>query len=173
MSFLLTSYWAKARRTVATNCGLPCPSELEALLATNCRCAVASITNGDCGLHAFAITLLDEASRNRELSSNNAYKEFRQSWRNGVDAATTYLRQRCVDTMRMIKDSVVWEGMSFSTLAMAMSSHQDKTFGAYADRLARNGEWLDASALHALACSFKVDLGRQDAGTCAKPKMLG
>ena len=80
-------------------------------------------------LHAFAITLLDEASRNRELESKHAYKEFRKSWRNGVDAANTYLRQRCVDSMKKIKDSIVWEGMSFNTLAMAMSSHQDTTFG--------------------------------------------
>ncbi len=60
--------------------------------------------------------------------------------------------------MKNINDSIVWDGMSFNTLAMAMSSHQDTTFGAYVDRLARNGEWLDASALHALACSFKADL---------------
>ena len=167
MSFLLTAYWAKSRRSQPVGCGLPCPPELEALLATNSRCAVPAVTAGNCALHAFAISLVDEASRNKDLSMTNADKQLLHSWRDGVDAANTYLRQRCVDTMRMIKDSVVWEGMSFNTLAMAMSSHQDKTFGAYVDRLARNGEWLDASALHALACSFKEPVGLKRKGVAA------
>ena len=73
--------------------------------------------------------------------------------------------------MKKINDSIVWEGMSFNTLAMAMSSHQDTTFGAYVDRLARNGEWHAASALHALACSVKADLTvRQPA---VEPALLG
>ena len=167
MSFLLTAYWAKSRRSQPVGCGLPCPPELEALLATNSRCAVPSVTDGNCALHAFAISLVDEASRNKDLSTTNAYKQLLHSWRDGVDAANTYIRQRCVDSMKKIKDSIVWEGMSFNTLAMAMSSHQDTTFGAYVDRLARNGEWLDARALHALACSFKEPFGLNRKGVAA------
>ena len=100
MSFLLTAYWAKLRRSQPVVCGLPCPPELEALLATNSREVVQSVTDGNCALHAFAISLLDEASWNKVLSSNKAYTQLLRSRRDGVDAATTYLRQRCVDTMR-------------------------------------------------------------------------
>ena len=60
--------------------------------------------------------------------------------------------------MHKLKDDTVWEGVSFRSLALAMSWHKEETFGAYMDRLARNGEWLDAGALHALACSFNSDL---------------
>ena len=158
MSFLLNAYWAKSRRSQPAGCGLPCPPELEKLLATSSRCVVPSVTDGNCALHAFAISLVDEASRNKALSATNAYKQLLPFWRAGVDDANTYLRKRCVDSMNKINDSIVWEGMRFNTLAMAMSSNQDTTFGAYVDRLARNGEWLDASALHDLACSFKADL---------------
>ena len=157
MSFLLT-HWAKSRRSQPVGCGLPCPPELEKLLATNSRCVVPSVTDGNCALHAFAISLVDEASRNKALSATSAYKQLHSFWRVGVDGANTFLRKRCVDSMNKINDSIVWDGMRFNTLAMAMSSNQDTTFGAYVDRLARNGEWLDASASHALACSFNADL---------------
>ena len=158
MSFLLTAYWAKSRRSQPVGCGLPCPPELEALLATNSREVVQSVTDGNCALHAFAISIVDEAPRNMVLSTTNAYNQLLSAWRAGVDEANAYLRRRCVDWMKKMKDSIVWDGMSFNVLAVAMSSHQDTSFAAHVDRLARDGEWLDANALHALACSFKADL---------------
>ena len=171
MSFLLTAYWAKSRRSQPVGCGLPCPPELEALLATNSRCAVPSVTDGNCALHAFAISLVDEASRNTVLLTTSAHKQFRRQWLAGVDEANTDLRQRCVAWMNKLKDAIVWEGMYFKDLARSMSSHQDKIFGAYVERLARNGEWLDASASHALACSFKADLMVWQ--PAAEPALLG
>ena len=147
MSFLLTAYWAKSRRSQPVGCGLPCPPELEALLATNSRCAVPSVTDGNCALHAFAINLVDEASRNKDLSTTNAYKQLLHSWRDGVDAANTYLRQRCVDSMKKTKTQSYVRGR--------------------ASTLWRNGEWLDASALHALACSFKEPFGLKRKGVAA------
>ena len=158
MTFLLTGYWAQSRHTLPATGGLPCPPELKALLATNSREVVQSVTDGNCALHAFAISIVDEAPRNMVLSTRNAYKQLLSAWRAGVDEANAYLRRRCVDWMKKLKDSIVWEGMRFSVLALAMSSHQDTSFDAHVGRLARDGEWLDASALHALACSFKADL---------------
>ena len=158
MTFMLTGYWAQSRHPKPVSGGLPCPPELEALLATNSREVVQSVTDGNCALHAFAISIVDEAPRNMVLSTRNAYKQLLSAWRAGVDEANAYLRRRCVDWMKKLKDSIVWEGMRFSVLALAMSSHQDTSFDAHVGRLARDGEWLDASALHALACSFKADL---------------
>ena len=100
MTFMLTGYWAQSRHPTPVSGGLPCPPELEALLATNSREVVQSVTDGNCALHAFAISLVDEASRNKDLSTTNAYKQLLHSWRDGVDAANTYLRQRCVDSMK-------------------------------------------------------------------------
>ena len=68
-----------------------------------------------------------------------------------------YLRKRCVDFMEKFKDQPIWEGMNFKTLALAMSS-KSEDFGTYLRRMNVPGEWLDAAALQAIACSFKVDL---------------
>ena len=76
MTFLLTGYWAQSRHPKPVSCGLPCPPELEALLATNSREVVPSVTDGNCALHAFAISIVDEAPRNMVLSTRNAYKQL-------------------------------------------------------------------------------------------------
>ena len=171
MTFMLTGYWAQSRHPTPVSGGLPCPPELEALLATNSREVVQSVTDGNCALHAFAISIVDEAPRNVNLSTMNAYKKLLSAWRAGVNEANAYLRQRCVDWMKKMKDSIAWEGMSFGVLAVAMSSHQGTSFAEHVARLARDGEWLDASALHALACSFKADLMVWQ--STAEPALLG
>ena len=101
MSFLLNAYWAKSRRSQPVGCGLPCPPELEKLLATNSRCVVPSVTDGNCALHAFAISLVDEASRNKALSATNAYKQLLPvEWVIGAD------RLLCV-----LSETVLWSVM--------------------------------------------------------------
>jgi hypothetical protein len=59
--------------------------------------------------------------------------------------------------MEKFKDQPIWEGMDFKTLALAMSS-KSEDFGTYLRRMNVPGEWIDAAALQAIACSFKVDL---------------
>ena len=157
MMFMLTGYWAQSRHPKPGSCGLPCPPELEALLATNSREVVQSVTDGNCALHAFAIIIVDEYPRNMVLSTTNAYNQLISAWRAGVDEANAYLRRRCVDGMKKLKTSTVWEGMTFELLSAAMSSSQDRSVDLHVDRLSRDGEWLDANALHDLACSFKAD----------------
>ena len=101
MSFLLNTYWAKSRRSQPVGCGLPCPPELEKLLATNSRCVVPSVTDGNCALHAFAISLVGEASRNKALSATNAYKQpLPVEWVIGAD------RLLCV-----LSETVLWSVM--------------------------------------------------------------
>ena len=95
MTFMLTGYWAQSRHPKPVSGGLPCPPELEALLATNSREVVQSVTDGNCALHAFAISIVDEAPRNMNLSTMNAYKKLLSAWRAGVNEANAYLRQRC------------------------------------------------------------------------------
>ena len=101
MSFLLNAYWAKPRRSQPVGCGLPCPPELENLLATYSRCVVPSVTDGNCALHAFAISLVGEASRNKALSATNAYKQLLPvEWVIGAD------RLLCV-----LSETVLWSVM--------------------------------------------------------------
>ena len=59
--------------------------------------------------------------------------------------------------MVKIKNHIMWEGMEFKQLALSMSSEKE-SFDAYLTRMAADGVWLDASAIHALATSFKVDV---------------
>ena len=52
---------------------------------------------------------------------------------------------------------LMWEGMVFKNLALSMSSEKE-SFDAYLTRMAADGVWLDANAIHTLATSFKVDV---------------
>ena len=59
--------------------------------------------------------------------------------------------------MDTFKDQQIWEGMDLNTLALAMSSRSED-FGSDCRRMQVPGAWIDATALHVLACSFKVDV---------------
>ena len=50
----------------------------------------------------------------------------------------------------------VWAGMAFKELAMSMSSHHE-SYSDHIVRMATNGEWVDASVIHALAATFQID----------------
>ena len=65
--------------------------------------------------------------------------------------------RNCVKTWMMQHGSTeVWAGMSFKDLAMAMSSHHE-SYSDHITRMATVGEWVDASVIHALASTFRVD----------------
>ena len=55
-------------------------------------------------------------------------------------------------------DTPVWDGMRFRELACRMS-HLQEPYGVHVQRMSCDGQWADASVIHALACSFKVDVG--------------
>ena len=117
MSFLLNAYWAKSRRSQPVGCGLPCPPELEKLLATNSRCVVPSVTDGNCALHAFAISLVGEASRNKALSATNVYKQLLPvEWVIGADntAKETNNKWMCwslIWLLCVLSETVLWSVM--------------------------------------------------------------
>ena len=46
--------------------------------------------------------------------------------------------------------------MAFKNLAMAMSSHHE-SYSDHIARMATDGQWVDASVIHALAAMFQVD----------------
>ncbi len=47
-------------------------------------------------------------------------------------------------------------GMMLRDLVLIMSS-EEETFPRYISRMGKDGEWVDASFLHALACHYRVD----------------
>ena len=54
------------------------------------------------------------------------------------------------------RSTEVWAGMAFKDLSSAMSSHHE-SYSDHIVRMATHGEWVDASAIHALAATFRVD----------------
>ena len=57
--------------------------------------------------------------------------------------------------MRANVDSVMWDGTRFKDIAVLMSTKAE-SFGDYIDRMAKDNEWFDAAALHALGCVCTV-----------------
>ena len=156
MSFLLARYWARPRHTCAGD-AIRCPEALVRDLAQNSLEVADTVTNGNCGVHAFGLSLADGGKHNKILSSTYAFKEFRAVINTNTEGMIAYLRKRSVDAMVKIKNHIMWEGMEFKQLALSMSSEKE-SFDAYLTRMAADGVWLDASAIHALATSFKVDV---------------
>ena len=157
MAFYLAKCWAHQRRSATGSTGLQCPPQLQASLELNKKSVVATITDGNCGLHSFAISFVDEAQDNEPLQRTAAYKEVKWVWNIDVQSCVAYLRARCVTFMTQLQDVKLWEDMTFKDMALNMSSI-DETFPEYVVRMKRNNEWVDAAFLHALACSFRVDL---------------
>jgi hypothetical protein len=67
-----------------------------------------------------------------------------------------HLRGAIKQWMMQHGSTEAWAGMAFKDLSMAMSSHRE-SYSDHILRMATNGEWVDASAIHALAATFKVD----------------
>ena len=156
MSFLLVRYWARPRQTCAGT-AIRCPGDLVRDLAQNSLEVDDTVTDGNCGLHAFGLSLADGGKHNKDLSSTSAFKEFRALMNTSTERMIAFLRKRCVDAMIKIKNHTMWEGMDFKRLALSMSSNNE-SFDAYLKRMAADKVWLDASAIHALATSFKLDV---------------
>ena len=68
------------------------------------------------------------------------------------------VRKMGVDWMRKCGDMVVWDGMTFKTLALSMAQEPDVTYGLHCATMETDKEWVDASLMHALGCVFRVDV---------------
>lgn len=73
-----------------------------------------------------------------------------------VTSKVAHLRGAIKQWMMQQGSTEVWAGMAFKDLSMAMSSHRE-SYSDHIVRMATHGEWVDASAIHALAATFRVD----------------
>lgn len=153
--FVLPYYISRKRRP-EPDTGLPCPQELHDLAKQNGLTITETVTDGNCGLHAFAIVLRHAATETADLASSAAVQKFmRQS---SVDAICNHLRHVAATWMRANKDSEVWEGLSFGQLALAMCRDDRLSYSDYIRKVSLNHTWLDSAGLHALACAYNVDI---------------
>ena len=76
MSFLLARYWARPRQT-CTGDAIRCPEVLVRDLAHNSLEVSDTVTDGNCGVHGFGLSLADAGKYNKILASTSAFKEVR------------------------------------------------------------------------------------------------
>ena len=128
-----------------------------------------TLSDGNCGLHAFFLSLADFADRNCGLKQSRAWKALAKV-KTKTAHLIKHLRRVAVEWMTDHADVEVWEGMRFRDLALRMS-HLQEPYDDHLQRMSTDGEWVDASVIHALACVFRVDVAIWQAHQ--EPYMLG
>ena len=116
-----------------------------------------TLADGNCGIHAFFLSLCDFARLNPGFKTSAAWKRLSRLSFNVADTVQ-HLRKVAVDWMADHADAAVWDGMTFRDLACQMS-HLQEPFDVHLERMSRDKQWVDASVIHALACVFQVDVG--------------
>ena len=142
-------------------CGVPSPvvdaPELVRWLAQNqLRLCLDTVADGNCGIHAFYLSLVDFVRHSPGLKTSAAWKQLSKTTSRTADVIQ-HLRGVAVKWMQKNADIEVWDGMTFRELACKMS-HLQEPYNQHLDRMATDGEWVDASVIHALACAFQVDV---------------
>ena len=79
-----------------------------------------TLCDGNCGVHAFYLSLADIANRNHAIKKLSAWKELSKvkAWNTQL---ITYLRKVAVKWMKANAGVEVWEGMRYRDLALRMS----------------------------------------------------
>ena len=132
------------------------PSNLATELAQNGLGVVEeTLVDGNCGLHAFGIGVLQAGKKYCALARTSVYKKL-SATREPL-GMVKLLRGLAIEWMRAHGDVAVWDGMSVKFLAMAMSSFPG-TYPDYLERMSQSGQWIDACVLHCLGCHLRVDV---------------
>ena len=154
---LLTDY--ATRRCEPPSSFVAAPARLIQWLAQNgLQLCEDTATDGDCGIHAFYLSLCDLARRNPGFKNTAAWKRLSRVNKDNHAELMQHLRRVAVDWMTANADNAVWDGMTFRSLACQMS-HMQEPFDRHLHRMSCDGQWVDASVIHALACIFNVDVG--------------
>ena len=116
-----------------------------------------TVTDGNCGIHAFVIALIDAAAIDKILASTSQFKQVRSLIAN-LKELILHVRRSACKWMNSNADTLVWENMRFKDVAVAMAGLPGRTFGDQCNVAARDGEWIDCSVLLALALVYSVDI---------------
>ena len=139
--------------------GLRCPPELVAQLGANSLClALDTVTDGNCGIHAFLISLEEAAKRYSVIKRSHVYKKL-QTKRASGDLANglKHLRSEAMTWIFSHSSDVMWEGMTVKDLALSMATFPG-TFVEYIEDMRIDKKWVDCMVIHSLACLFGVDV---------------
>ena len=168
---ILHGYAARARGCLAPSAGIAIPPQLAAEVhAQGLELAEDTRTDGNCGVHAFGIGLIEEAKHSADLSKTARYKTFFKSNRSS-DGMLQHLRSGASTWMKSNGTRIVWEGMPYNRLAVMMAGVSGRTFADQVRCVSTYKEWIDCSCLLSLACFFHVDVVIFQEGV--EPAMLG
>ena len=136
--------------------GIRCPPELVNIASANDLQIIDVRIDGNCRLHAAIKSLMGMAKTEHSLSAKAAYKELMRHRHSDTDMIV-HLRKVMIVWMDKNRDIEMWDGMSFSQLALIMSTGGHRSFGSYLAYMAIDTHWIDAGCLHAIANIFGVD----------------
>jgi hypothetical protein len=128
----------------------------------------STLCDGNCGVDAFAISVLDMASRTPSLARSPMIKKLRLI--EDRQRRCHFLRGIAQEAMRKHVDAVMWEDYTFGQLCVLMDG-RGFPYAEVVRRTGNSGAWVDASILHCLAISFGVDVAVWQEGL--DPALLG
>ena len=110
--------------------------------------------DGNCGLDAFARSLLLQMSRNPKARGPMACIKQRSLLRT-ADDKIALLRQVGVKWLDTNARELMWQGMTIARLCSVVSG---SLFPDYLARMRMDGEWIDTAFLHALGAAHGVNV---------------
>ena len=138
--------------------GLLMPDDVKMdLFAKGFEAADETTTDGNCGIHAFAIGLFDAAKRDKCLANTSQLKQVRKL-KNDVNGMINHIRFRAFKWMKANATTVVWDGMTFKEIAVAMAGKPGRTFFDQCRVAKQDKDWIDCSVILAMACVYSVDV---------------
>ena len=145
------------RRLLAPGHGITCPQELQAELITNGFIADSNtVTDGQCGLHAFLISLTSARHQWPTLSQLAVCKKLATI--RPLQSKLDHLRQLAVAWLTREANTILWDDMSVRAFVQNSMGDEIASFGDYLAKMAQRTYWVDLSILHALGVLFKVDV---------------
>ena len=146
-------------RLTSSDAALPaqcsdCPVALVHQLAVHSfRVDDSTVRDGNCGVHAFVISMLDQAARNSALRSNAAVGRLRRC--NSVAGMLKLGRTEALAWLQEHKHSILCEGMPIHRLCSVVSG---KSFSDYMASMSADCTWADTALMQGLACAYGADL---------------
>ena len=152
------------RRIQRPGDGMTCPAMLVQELAVNhMEVDATTVTDGQCGLHGFFISLYDARHRWPTLTHLCAWKSVMTL--RPLQAKLSYLRDIAVRWLQKHSNEQLWDYMTVRNFVISSMSDDIHSFGDYLEKMSRQHFWIDASVLHALGTIFKVDVMLFQAGS--------
>ena len=135
----LLPQYATRSKSITPHQGLQCPPHLVAELSVNgLTPALDTLTNGSCCYSAFCISLMEISRNSISLQRSKAFKVLRTM--DTVERQIRHLRTVAQSTMKVLRLSVMWEGMTYEQLALIMNPDVE-SWAALLEKVITENSW--------------------------------